>query len=156
MSRLRTFCIAAFAAASASIAPLAHAALGDTAASIGHDRQVMNAEPSTTSMPSYDRHELKTADGAVVREYATRDAAGGKVFAIGFDGPTMPDMKTVLGAHYDRYMAAAAARRGHNHHVMTFDADGLVVTIVRMPRGFQGEARLPALVPQGVAVEDLR
>lgn len=156
MGRNRSVGVAIVVAASVVCTTVAHAALGDVAASIDRDRQVMNAEPSTTSMPAYDRHVLKTADGATVREYATRDASGGRVFAIDFEGPTMPDMKAVLGENFDRYVAATARSRGHNHHVMSFDEDGLVVTIVKLPRGFQGAARLPALLPPGVTAQDLR
>ncbi len=156
MNRTTKTSIASLAGALTLVAPMCHAALGDAAASVGRDGQLMNAEPSTTAMPLYDRHELRTADGATVREYATRDASGGTVFAVNFDGPSMPDMKALLGTSYDRYVAAAAKVRGHNHHLMSFDADGLAVTIVKQPRGFQGEAHLPALMPQGVRAEDLR
>jgi hypothetical protein len=67
----------------------------------------------------------------------------------------MPDMKTLLGDHYDAYLAAARVHRG-NHHVMSFEADGMVVTIVKQPRGSSGQALLPGLVPPGVDPQELR
>lgn len=135
-----------------SMAP-AFAGLGDTVAAIARDRVAFRAGAvTTTAMPTYERHEMTTGDGANVREFAARD---GTVFAVDFAGPAMPDMKALLGPQYDRYVAATRAHRG-DHHVMTFAEDGLSVTIVKAPRGFSGHAVLPALVPAGADLGDLR
>jgi hypothetical protein len=138
----------------ASYAPLmARAGLGGSATSILDDGTAMGAASMTTTpMPSYVRHEITTADGVRVREFAAQD---GKVFAVAFDGPTMPDLKTVLGTHYDSYVAAATQRRG-SHHVVSFASDGAVVTIMKTPRGFSGQAQLPSSTPQGIQAQDLR
>jgi hypothetical protein len=139
----------------------AHAGLGQTVTSIARDRLAMQADGvATTSMGTYDRHEITTSEGVSVREYSARGTAagGGTVFAVQFDGPGLPDMKTVLGPHYDRYVAATRIQqqRARNHHLMSFDDDGLVVTIVKLPRGFSGEAHLRSATPQGVDVRELR
>jgi hypothetical protein len=132
---------------------IAQAGLGDAATSVARDRQVLRADTvTTTTMPMYDRHEITAVDGTSIREFAAHD---GTVFAVSFSGPAIPDMKTMLGAHYDSYLTAAKAHRG-NHHVMSFTSDGMVVTIVKLPRGFQGSAHLPALLPQGVNAQDLQ
>jgi hypothetical protein len=131
----------------------AFAGLGDPAAAVARDRATLRADAvTTTTMPMYDRHEMTTGDGASVREFAAHD---GTVFAVDFSGPSMPDMKTLLGSQYDHYLTATTAHRG-NHHVMTFTEGGLVVTIVKAPRGFTGHAVLPALVPAGADLGDLR
>ncbi len=130
----------------------AHAGLGETVTSVARDRAALGADTqTTTAMPMYDRHAFTTAGGTSVREFAAHD---GTVFAVNFSGPTMPDLKTVLGTHYDAYMAAAQARH-RNHHVLSFEADGVVVTIVKFQRGFQGAAHVPAAVPNGVSVQEL-
>lgn len=154
-----THAVLRFATIAALLATLcgsqaAQAALGGTAASVQQDSTALRGTTvSMTSMQGYDRHEIKTADGANVREFASSDGA---VFAVSFDGPAIPDLKTMLGTHYDDYLAAAKAHRG-NHHVMSFvTSDGLSVSITKLPRGFRGEAHLPALLPRGVAVQDLR
>jgi Protein of unknown function (DUF2844) len=133
----------------------AHAALGDGAASVARDRAALRAGAvKTTSFGIYDRHEMVTEDGATVREFADRS---GTIFAIDFSGPAAPDLKTVLGSHYDSYLAAAKnAQRGHNHHVLSMQADDMVISIVRSQREFQGQAHLPALFPEGVTAQDLR
>ena len=159
-ARRRSFSRAASAACTfalrAALVPLlligsvAHAGLGDAMPSA--KRAAISAQATTTSMPGYDRTETTTADGNSIREYAARD---GTVFAVDFSGPTMPDLKAVLGTHYDRYVAAATARRG-SHHVVSFSTDDAVITIVKLPRGFSGHAHLPAAVPAGVDVQTLR
>lgn len=134
-------------------ASAAHAGLGQARAVVLEDRSAIAARSMTTrSMPTYDRTEITTAEGTSVREFSARD---GGVFAVDFSGPTMPDLKAVLGTHYDDYLAAARSQRG-SHHVVSFATDDVVVTIVKAPRGFSGHAHLPAAVPAGVDVQTLR
>ena len=140
-------------AASSLAGGAAQAGLGDAKAMTTADRAAISAQTMTTvSMPAYDRTELTTVDGASVREFSARD---GTVFAVDFNGPTMPDLKAVLGTRYDSYVAAAKARRG-SHHVLSLITDDAVITIVKLPRGFSGHAHLPAAVPAGVDVQTLR
>ena len=127
----------------------ADAALGDVQAKA---RATTDPAGVTTSMPSYDRTEFTAVDGGSVRQFSGHD---GTVFAVDFSGPTMPDLKAMLGTHYDSYVAAARSRRG-NHHVVSVNTDEAVITIVKLPRGFAGHAHLPAAVPAGVDVRTLR
>ncbi len=156
MPLMRTF-VCLFVIGSCCITP-ARAGLGEAVASVDHDRQMLRgASIKKESMPSYDRHEMQTADGTTVREFSTRNAtgAGGAVFAFDFAGPALPDLKVLLADHYDDYVAAAKVRRG-NHHVLSFSSGGVVFTINRLQRGFQGQAHVPSLLPPGVGPEDLR
>jgi hypothetical protein len=132
------------------LAAPAYAGLGDAVA-VDASR-LRAASVKTVAMPLYDRHEIVTDDGATIHEFAARD---GTVFAVDFAGPAIPDLQTMLGSHYADYLASARAHHG-NHHVMSFDENGLVVTIVKLPRGFTGSAQVSALMPQGVTAEDLR
>lgn len=130
----------------------AHAGLGEATASIENDRQMLrSASVKRESLPSYERHEMLTAEGTTVREFSRN----GAVFALDFAGPALPDLKVLLSDHYDDYMAAAKVRRG-NHHVLSFSSGGVVFTINRLQRGFQGQAHVPSLLPPGVAPADLR
>ena len=130
----------------------AQAGLGEPVASVAKDRTVLGANAlDTVTMPMYERHEMTTPGGTSVQEFAAHD---GVVFAVNFSGPEMPDLKSVLGAHYETYMTAARARRG-SHHLLSFEADGVVVTIVKSQRGFQGNAHVTAAVPRGVDVMEL-
>ncbi len=131
----------------------ASAALGDTTASIARDRIAMRvAQATTTPMQSYDVHRLADPAGGVVREYADR---AGHVFAVTWHGPRSPDLKTLLGGYYDRYVAAAAQHRT-GHHVVTVHAPDLVLSVVRFQRVAYGRAYLPNRMPTGVTKTDLR
>lgn len=131
----------------------ASAALGDTSASIARDRIEMRVSQSmTTPMQSYDVHRMVDPAGGVVREYADR---AGQVFAVTWRGPRSPDLKTLLGGYYDRYVAAAAQHRT-GHHVVTVHAPDLVLSVVRFQRVAYGRAYLPNRMPNGVTKAELR
>ena len=133
--------------------PAARAGLGGAADSVAHDHAELRGQALVvTPMQDYDLHEITTADGTRVREYVSR---GGTVFGVTFTGPSLPDLKVVLGSHYDEYTAAAASHAG-SHHVVVVDTPGLVLSVIKRPRGFAGYAHLPALLPPGTSARDLR
>jgi len=136
-----------------ALARPASAALGDMSASIARDRIAMRVSQSmTTPMQTYDVHRMVDPAGGVVREYADRT---GTVFAVTWHGPRSPDLKTLLGGYYDRYVAAAAQHRT-GHHVVTVHAPDLVLSVVRFQRFAYGRAYLPNRMPSGVTKADLR
>jgi hypothetical protein len=90
--------------------------------------------------------------GTSVREYA---AADGSVFAIGWDGPAMPDLRQVLGAHFEDFLAAARANRGGHHYLAAQRGDFVLLSTGRM-RAFAGHAYLASAVPLGVSIDELR
>ena len=131
----------------------ASAGLGDSADSIARDHLALRGTTlAITPAVAYDIHETTTVDGAHIRQYVSRQ---GTVFAVAWSGRAQPDLKVVLAGQYDKYLAAASAHRG-NHHVFTVSTPELFISIVRAPRGFQGAAHLPALVPAGTAASELR
>jgi len=151
MFRFRRGALAA-ALALAIAAPVpAHAALGGDVASVLRDHESLHASHVVTPTVNYDLHEGLTTDGVQLREYADRS---GKVFAIGWQGPRSPDVGSLLGTFAARYYQAARLHRG-SHHVLAVDQGDLVVTVVRLPRGWLGRAYLPAAIPAGVDLATL-
>lgn len=139
------------AAAFASVPALA--ALGGNSASIETDRVAVRGITHTvTQMQSYDRHDISTADGLQLHEYADRS---GRVFAVTWQGRAVPDLRTLLGQHYAEYASAARAPRPGGHHVFAARSGHLLIQIMRLQRGFIGDARVPELVPPGVSSEGL-
>jgi hypothetical protein len=130
----------------------ARAALGGDVASVLRDHESLRATHSVLPTVYYDLHEGTTADGLQVREYVARS---GTVFAVTWKGPRSPDVSALLGAHAARYQAAARAHRG-GHHVLSINDPDLVITVLRLPRGWQGQAYLPAAIPDGVSRNELR
>jgi hypothetical protein len=148
--------------ASAAIAPAAHAALGGDVESVARDRAgikatalkatVRTAQAGTPSAAEYTVHEMTTPAGTLVREFS---GPGGKVFAVTWSGPVMPDLRQLLGAHFDTYAApAAAGPRAHAHRAIA--RGDLVVQSSGRMRAFSGKAYLASLVPSGVAIDALQ
>ena len=137
----------------ALLAPPVHAGLGEPVESVQRDHAALRgARLAVTPMAAYDLHETTTADGIRVRQYASH---AGTVFAVAWSGPALPDLKVVLGKSYDDYVAAASGHRG-SHHVLNVTTPGLVLNITQHQRGFTGAAHLPALLPAGASVQELR
>jgi len=129
----------------------ARAALGGVEASVESDRQQIGATARVLSTPSYTMHELQTPSGTVVREYVSPE---GTVFGVAWHGPSMPDLRQLLGAYFDRYVEATA-RRGARGPVAV-QQSGLVVQSAGHMRAFVGRAYLPDALPQGVVAGSIQ
>ncbi|MBC8750335.1 hypothetical protein OKW42_002486 [Paraburkholderia sp. WC7.3d] len=125
----------------------AHATLGQNAATVDGDQARLHAVARAASAQgAYAVHTLTLPSGTQVREYV---AANGIVFGIAWDGPTLPDLKAMLGASFDAYVTASTTRRGVPLAVSNSD---LVVFSSGHLRAFTGYAYLPRAVPAGVDV----
>lgn len=147
----------AFAMVSATFP--AWAALGGDITSVQSDQLHMQGMIRTTTKSSYAVHEIQSSAGTVVREYvaSTGDSAG-KVFAVAWQGPYVPDMRQLLGSSFEQYAQAAKAQRNTRMRrgPLLIEQPGLTVQISGHPRSFSGRAYIPQMLPQGVAAEDIR
>ncbi len=130
----------------------ARATLGEIEASVFADQSQINATLRTLSNEKYTMHELRGPSGTTVREYV---GSGGTVFAIAWDGPSMPDLRQLLGPQFDRYVAALAARRNVRGPV-SIQLPGLVVQSGGRMRAFAGKAYVPESLPQGMSAGDVQ
>jgi hypothetical protein len=130
----------------------ARAALGDEAAAVTADQARLGASLRVFQRGAYAVHELTAATGATVREFV---GDAGKVFAVSWSGGWRPNLRDVMGAHYDRYIAATRGRRVARG-IARVELPGMVVVMGGYLRTFFGRAVLTDLLPTGVAVEDLR
>jgi len=131
------------------------AALGGDVSSVETDRAKMKAEISVTSSNSYAVHEMTTPTRMVVREYVSAD---GRVFGVTWQGPFMPDMKQILGAYFQQYVAAAqAAKAGRpGRRPLAIQQPGLVMESTGHMHSFSGRAYDPGLLPSGVTPDAIR
>jgi hypothetical protein len=135
-----------------ALAPrLACAALGEPESSIPDDVQQLEGSIKATERANYRVHEIQLPSGTVLREFAT---AGGKVFAVAWSGPMMPNLRQALGHYFDAYVTAAQAKQGGRHHFQMNQND-LVIQSGGHMRRFSGRAYLPQAVPAGVSVDEL-
>jgi hypothetical protein len=129
------------------------ARLGGDVAGIEQEARALQGELRTTALLPYDLYEIATPVQRV-REYVTR---GGVVFALAWSGPVPPDLSQLLGDHYGNYAATLAAldHPGLRRSLRVALPD-LIVESSGHLRAYQGRAYLPALVPEGVALADIR
>jgi hypothetical protein len=130
----------------------ARAALGGSEATVQADQVQIKATLGTLRSEKFTVHELQVPSGTTVREYVSPT---GTVFGVAWEGPSMPDLRQLLGAYFDMYVAATAARRTRGSPVL-IELPGLVVQSSGHMRAFAGKAYIPAGLPQGVAAEAIR
>lgn len=128
--------------------------LGDDVSSVQADRVRLNATMHVVQGQGYAVHELRTATGTVVREYAS---PSGKVFAVAWKGPVFPDMRQLLGSYFEEFQKAAQAQNQRGGHgPLTIQQPGLVVELGGHMRSFTGRAYLPDEMPRDVRNEEIR
>jgi hypothetical protein len=130
----------------------ARAALGADVKSVEVDRQQIQATKRITSRAAYSVHELQSPGGALVREYVS---ATGVVFAVSWGGPTMPNLRQLLGAHFDSFVSSTNRQRGGHGHLVVHESM-LVVESGGHMRSFHGRAYLSDAVPSGVVLDEIQ
>jgi hypothetical protein len=141
--------------AAASSSPLALAALGGDLASVQGDAVSLKAQarPGTAGAAAgaYTVQELTTQMGTVVREYAN---PSGKVFAVTWRGPQMPNLSQLLGPYVQELQKAASAPHLGHRHLMVNERDLVISSNGRM-RAYYGRAYIPSLTPANVTIGEL-
>ena len=134
---------------------VAFASLGSDITSIEADQAHMQASRKILTAAQYTAHEIQSANGMLVREYVS---PAGRVFAVTWRGPWMPDMHQLLGEYFDQYTQArqVQSQMHAGRGPVRIEQPGLVVELAGHPRSFVGRAYLPDQMPAGVQVEDLK
>jgi Protein of unknown function (DUF2844) len=143
--------LAAGVLASLSVCVPAWATLGEDASTVETDRVQMKAQVRTTSVSGYAVHEIESPSGTVVREYVS---AAGKVFAVSWRGPVLPDFRQTLGRYFADYSSEASSPRVGRRHLTIQRAD-LVVHSSGHMRAFYGSAYVPSLLPANFSVDEI-
>lgn len=144
----------AIAVATAAFAIPAAASLGGDESTVAADQAALagqNQAAKIARVQRYAVHEIAASSGTVVREFVSPT---GKVFAVSWSGPAMPDMRQVLGTYYDTYIDAVAKRKARGP--VNIVLPGFVVQSGGHMRAFSGKAYLPDAVPAGVASEEIK
>ncbi len=130
------------------------AALGGDASSVAADQSALRGDLSSVETPRYRIREISTASGMRVREYAD---AGGVIFAVAWSGPALPDLRQLLGGYYGEYSAALLDRKPRGiHRSVVVAARSVNVELAGHMRAYSGRAYLPAQIPAGVPIQEIR
>ena len=149
--RLRVAPLASIVFALAASSP-AYASLGGNESTVQSDQAQTQATRRILSSARYTVHELEAPTGGHVREFVS---PAGMVFGVAWDGPSMPDLRQVLGTYFDRYTAAVATAR-RTRGAVFIDVPGLVVQSTGHMRAFTGSAYVPEALPEGVVADEVR
>ncbi len=137
-------------AAAMPLAPCAWASLGDSTSSALRDgawkSQARVAAGAAGAWVTDTA--VRTPDQVLVHEYSGAD---GRIFALSWSGPTVPDLQ---GLYADSFPAYAAWRQTHPSLSLDAPVEVRSASIVAYLGGhmgaFSGSAYVPALVPGGV------
>ncbi|HEY3700116.1 MAG TPA: DUF2844 domain-containing protein [Spongiibacteraceae bacterium] len=136
------------------LSPAVFAALGGDVHTITADQARMRAQLRAAASNGYTVHELQTAAGVAVREFV---ADNGKVFAIAWEGPNMPDLEQLLGAYFPEFNAAMSTRRKAGiRGPVALQHDDLIVESNGRMRSFFGRAYVPSLLPPQVTPDEIQ
>jgi len=135
----------------------ANATLGGDASSVESDRQSMKvqhaARQSLAATGSYTVHETVLPSGTVVRQYLS---SNGVVFAVAWSGPFMPDLKQILGGHFDTMIARQAKQSNAGHRFFNQHEADLVIESGGHQRSFVGRAYLKSAIPANVTLQEIQ
>jgi hypothetical protein len=135
-----------------TLAPTARAALGDDVSAIENDRIRMRASLRVQKFALHDVHEMTLAIGTKVREYVGKD---GKVFAVAWSGGWRPNLRDIMGRHYDHFIANTRGRR-RPRGAARIEIPGMVVVVGGYLRTSYGYTYLPDALPTGFSAQDIK
>ncbi len=129
------------------------ATLGEDVATVENDRIKMKAQLRITSVAGYTVHEIQDSAGTTVREYV---AASGKVFAVAWNGPLLPDFRQTLGELFrrlqQRRQLPTCGPPAFDHRASR-PGRPFEWTHARV---FNGNAYVPSLLPPNFSVADIK
>lgn len=131
----------------------AFAALGQDVSSVQSDGVHMKAAVSVLPGQSYSVHELRASTGTRIREFVS---PAGQVFAIAWQGPSIPDLRQLLGQYFDQYMQAAQTTPRVQRRVVHIETGDMVFESGGHMRFIVGRAYLRDKLPNGVSADAIR
>ena len=147
----RWLCILSAVATALAFSPPAVATLGEGVSSVEVNRVRMQANLRLVRKTNYVVHELGLPAGGKVRQFV---ADSGKVFAVSWSAGWRPDLREIMGTHYDHYLAATKGKlvaRGP----LRLELPGLVVIMGGHQRAFFGRVYLVDELPPNMRIEDI-
>ena len=126
------------------------AALGEPESSVSADRQFLRGQIREEVHPGYRLHQITDASGGVVREYVS---PAGKVFAVSWQGPFVPNLQQLLGSYFPYLQQYAQAQTGRRGGPLLIQNENFVFTSGGHMRGYHGRAYVPSLLPTNLTPE---
>lgn len=109
------------------------------------------ATTSSSTATSYSTQQMHDDAGNLITEYVS---TSGVVFALTWRGMFKPDLHQLLGHYFQTYLAVEASSTGRQSQIV--NQDSVVVISEGRLRNFHGKAYIPALIPNGFSLDDLK
>lgn len=157
-------CLRLLMLACLAASPAAHAGLGGNAQSVLADQAGMGATsgPSAQALDqvqgttaAYTVQSMALPSGTVVHEYLS---SNGMVFAVTWQGATMPDLQQLLGSYMSNATDAVNTYRTQHPGIgpVSIATNQFVIQAGGHMGIYVGRAYLPSAVPAGVALSDIK
>jgi len=142
-SSMKSILVTALLAAGMSTA---WGALGSKPAKLGPHVAAAKSTAASTGQAAYTETRKELDSGTTVHEYLGAD---GNVFAVSWSGPFLPDLKEILGEHFDVMTAQQRNQRAGGRSPLHIKQSDVVIDSEGHMGAFQGRAWLPAKLPAG-------
>lgn len=129
------------------------AGLGGPPANLGSEISDSKAATVSTGQASYTQLTKTLQSGTTLQEYV---AGNGKVFAVRWSGPYLPDLREILGGHFDTLVAESKARTGRGRSALAIRRDDVTIISGGHMGSFEGKAWIPGSLPAGFTPDDIR
>ena len=124
-----------------------YAALGSAPSDFGVQKNGVKARSLAAASATYHINETTLDSGTVVHEYVA--TSSGSVFAVSWAGPSMPDLRTLLGDSFTTLTTEAAKRPKAGHSQLNITGQDVVIISAGHMRAYHGQAWIPSQLPAG-------
>lgn len=114
--------------------------------------QIQELSPIVATEQHLNVFQLKLASGTQIKEFVNAENI---VVAVTWQGPTLPNLQTLLGEHFQTFSNRPVAHSA-NHRSAELRTDDLVVQSHGQMRNFAGKAYLPKLMPAGFTADQIK
>ncbi len=109
---------------------------------------------TTTSKATHTVQTLSLANGGVVHEFVS---SGGVVFAVSWRGPGRPDLRQLLGDHFETLQTDTVLHAGRRlKRPLAVERPDFIVHSGGHPGAFWGVAFLPHVAPPGLTLREIQ
>jgi hypothetical protein len=136
-----------------ALAAPACANLGGPYASVEADRAHFGASLQSTATATHTVHALTLANRGMIKEFSRAD---GTVFAVTWRGAGRPDLRQLLGEHFQTLQADNVRTGRRTRQPLSVNRSDLVIMTGGHPGGFWGVAFLPQQAPAGFSTGELK
>jgi hypothetical protein len=114
--------------------------------------QIHEQSPIVATEQHLNAYQIKSPSGTLIIEYTN---ANNVVVAVSWQGPTLPNLKQLLGDYFEPF-ANRPATQNTSHRSAELHTDDLVVQSHGQMRNFAGRAYLPKLLPPGFNADQIK